>query len=216
MRDSLVARVRGLLMAPKDELPKTIAEPGDFKSLLPYVVVLLAVGALAEFLSAGVIGVYVQPQVVFNMKIGGGFFRSPVQALVGAVLSVGMGVGVWWFYAFMLETLAPTFAGRKDRSGAFKVAAYSATPIWVAGVLAILHSVPYLGWVANLGRLAALVYAVMVGIWALPILMGTPENKAAGHILAAMAITLVATVAVWFVVFSVLFGMLFAVGAGLH
>ncbi|MDB4969402.1 MAG: hypothetical protein JWN44_5091 [Myxococcales bacterium] len=216
MQEALISRVRGILLSPKQELPKTIAEPGDFKSLLPYVVVLLAVGALADFLSAGVIGVYMQPQVVFGMKIGGGFTRAPVQALIGAVLSVGMGVGVWWFYAFVLDALSGSFGARKDMSGALKVAAYSATPFWIAGVLGILRSVPYLGWLTNIGRLAALVYAVMVGIWALPILMGTPENKAAGHILAALAITVLATVAVWFVVFSLLFGMFFAVGAGLH
>jgi hypothetical protein len=216
MREALIARVRGILLKPKEELPKTIAEPGDFKSLLPYVVVLLALGALADFVSAGVIGVYMEPQVVFNMKIGGGFARAPVQALIGAILSVGMGVGVWWFYAFILDTLSPSFGGRKDPAGAFKVAAYSATPIWIAGLLGIFRSVPYLGWLANIGKLAGLIYAVAIGIWALPILMGTPENKAPGHVLAAMGITLVATVAVWFVVFSLLFGMIFAVGAGLH
>jgi hypothetical protein len=216
MREALIARVRGILLKPKAELPQTIAEPGDFKSLLPYVVVLLALGALADFVSAGVIGVYMEPQVVFNMKIGGGFARAPVQALVGAALSVGMGVGVWWFYAFILETLAPSFGGRKDPAAAFKVAAYSATPIWVAGLLGIFRSVPYLGWLANIGKLAGLIYAVAIGIWALPILMGTPENKAPGHILAALGITLVATVAVSFVVFTLLFGMIFAVGAGLH
>jgi len=216
MQEALIARVRAILTKPKEELPKTIAEPGDFKSLLPYVVVLLAVGALAAFISSGIIGVYQQPQVVFNMRIGGGFVRSPVSSLVGAILMVGMGVGQWWFFAFILDALSPSFGGRKDMPGAYKVAAYSATPFWLAGALTILSSIPYLGWVGHLASLAALVYTALIGIWALPILMGTPENKAAGHILAAMAITIVATVAVGFVVFSLLFGMLFAVGAGLH
>ena len=215
MRDSLIARVRGLLMTPKDELPKTIAEPGDFKSLLPYVIVLLSVGALARFVSAGLIGQYVAPQVVFGMKIGGGWYRAPIAALVGAIFSVAIGIGAWWFLAFILNALAPSFGARKDDASAYKVAAWTATPIWVAGALAILGSVPYLGWIATLATIGALVYAVLIGMWALPLLMGTPESKAPGHILAAMGITLAATVAVWFVVFGLVFASLFATGAAL-
>src|SRR5438309_11863128 len=98
MQEALIARVRAILLKPKQELPKTIAEPGDFKSLLPYVLVLLAVGALSRFVSAGIIGVYAVPQTVFGMKIGGGWFRAPVGAFIGAVFQVGLGVGMWWFF----------------------------------------------------------------------------------------------------------------------
>jgi hypothetical protein len=215
MRDSLIARVRGLLLKPKEELPKTIAESGDFKSLLPYVLVLLAVGALARFVSAGIIGKYVPPQVVFGMKIGGGWFRAPIASLVGAVFAVGLGVAGWWFFAFILNALAPSFGARKDEAAAYKVAAWTATPIWVAGALAILGSVPYLDWLATIGQLGALVYAVLIGMWALPLLMGTPESKAPGHVLAAMGITLAAMLAVGFVVFGLIIGGLFAGGAAL-
>ncbi len=215
MRDSLIARVRGLLLEPKNELPKTIAEPGDFKSLLPYVLVLLSIGALARFISAGIIGAYIAPQVLFGMKVGGGWYRAPVASLVGAVFHVGLGVAVWWFFGFILAALAPSFGARKDEEAALKVAACTATPIWLAGALALFGSVPYLGWVATLGQLAALVYAVLLGMWALPLLMGTPESKAPGHILAAMGITLAATAAVAFLLFGLLLGSLFATGAAL-
>ena len=215
MRDSLVARVRALLLTPKEELPKTIAEPGDFKSLLPYVLVLLSIGALARFISAGIIGQYVAPQVVFGMKIGGGWFRAPISSLVGAIFSVALGVGVWWFFAFILNALAPSFGARKDEAAALKLAAWTATPIWVAGALAILGSVPYLGVIATLAMIGALVYAVLIGMWGLPLLMGTPESKAPGHILAAMGITLAVTVVVWFVLFGVVVASLFATGAAL-
>ncbi len=215
MRDSLVARVRGLLVTPKEELPKTIAEPGDFKSLLPYVIVLLSVGALAQFISSGIIGTYVSPQVVFGMKIGGGWFRTPIQSLVGAVLSVGVGVGIWWFFAFILNALAPSFGARKDETAAYKVAAWAATPIWLAGALAIFGSVPYFGWIARLGLLGGVVYGVLIGMWALPLLMGTPESKAPGHILAAMGITLAVTAVVGFLLFGLVIGSIFATGAAL-
>ena len=215
MRDSLVARVRGLLTKPKDELPKTIAEAGDFKSLLPYVLVLVSVGALSQFISAGIIGKYMPPQVVFGMKIGGGWFRSPIASLVGAVLSVGIGVAAWWFFGFIVNALAPSFGARKDDATALKVAAWTATPIWLAGALALFGSVPYLGWIATVAMIGGVVYGVLIGMWALPLLMGTPEGKAPGHILAAMGITLAVTAVVWFVVFGLVIASLFATGATL-
>lgn len=215
MLQSLIARVRGVVMTPKQELPRTIAEGGDLKSLLPYVIVLLSIGAVARFLSAGVIGAYVPPQVVFGMKIGGGFFRSPLGSFVGGLLSIGLGVAGWWLFAFVLNLLAPSFGARSDEAAARKVAAYSATPFWIAGALALFNSIPYLGIVSAIGLLAGLVYSVLVGMWALPLLMGTPESKAPGHILAAMGITFVAVAVTWFVVFSLLLGMVFASGAAL-
>lgn len=214
-RDSLVARVRGLLLTPKEELPKTIAEPGDLKSLLPYVLVLLAVGALARFISEGIVGTYIPPMNLFGMKTGGGWFRQPIGALVRAVLSVGFGVGVFWFFGFILNVLAEPFGARKDEAAANKVAAWTGTPIWVAGVLGILGSVPYLGWIATIGGLGALVYAVLIGMWALPLLMGTPESKAPGHILAAMGITLAVGAVVGFVLFGLVIGSMFATGAAI-
>lgn len=215
MRDSLVARVRGLLLTPKEELPKTIAEPGDFKSLLPYVLVLLSIGALARFVSTGIIGQYVAPQVVFGMKIGGGWFRAPISSLVGAVFSVAVGVGAWWFFAFILNALAPSFGARKDEPAALKVAAWTGTPVWIAGAFAILGSVPYLGWLAMLATIGGIVYAVLIGMWALPLLMGTPESKAPGHVLASMGITLAVTAVVGFVLFGLVIGSIFATGATL-
>ena len=215
MRDSLVARVRGLLTKPKDELPKTIAEAGDFKALLPYVLVLLSVGALSQFISAGIIGKYMPPQVVFGMKIGGGWSRMPILSLVGAVLQVGIGVGVWWFFGFIVNALAPSFGARKDDAAALKVAAWTLTPIWLASALALFGSVPYLGWIATVAMIGGVVYGVLIGMWALPLLMGTPEGKAPGHILAAMGITLAVTAVVWFVVFGLVIASLFATGAAL-
>jgi hypothetical protein len=114
-----------------------------------------------------------------------------------------------------LNALAPSFGARKDEASANKVAAWTATPVWIAGVLAILGSIPYLGWLATIAWLAALVYGVLIGVWALPLLMGTPEGKAPGHVLAAMGITLVVTIGVGFVLFGVIIGSIFATSAAL-
>jgi hypothetical protein len=210
MRTPLLSRVQGVLLRPKEELPRTLGEPGDFGSLLPYVLSLASIGAVAGFLSAGVIGTYLPPEEVFGMKIGGGYFREPVRELIVAILRVAISVGAWWFFAFMLDALSPTFGGRRDDQGAYKLAAYTATPIWVAGALGLLNSVPYLGVLDSIGQLVAFLYAVLIGIWALPLLMGTPESKAPGHILVSLVVTAIAVAALWYLVVHLLLGMVTA------
>ena len=47
--------------------------------------------------------------------------------------------------AFIIDALAPTFGAQKNRSQALKVAVYSYTPAWIAGVLNILPALGVLG-----------------------------------------------------------------------
>jgi hypothetical protein len=194
MHDAVVARVRGLLTRPKQELPRTIAEAGDFRSLLPYVLVLLSLGALAIFVSGGILGTYAEPQNLFGMRVGGGWYRAPGSALVSALEYVGLGVGGWWLLGRVLFILAPTFGARPDQAASFKVAAWTATPLWLTFALVLLDSIPYLHSLIGIGWLAGLIYGVMLGIWALPLLVGAPEAKAPSYILAAVGITLAAVV----------------------
>jgi hypothetical protein len=60
----------------------------------------------------------------------------------------------------IINALAPSFDGQKDSAQAFKVAVYSYTPAWVAGVLQIL---PLLGILAVLGGLYGL-YLLYLGL----------------------------------------------------
>jgi hypothetical protein len=192
---SLIARVRGVLLAPREELPKTIAEAGDIRSvLIPYVIVLVSIGAIGQFISRGLIGVYIPPSVVLGMKYGGGWLRLPFASLVNSLLFIAIGCGAWWLFALLLVKLAPGFGARSDEAAARKAAAYIATPLWLAGVLTLLGSIPYLGIVSVIGHLAAFAYAIIIGMQALPVLLGTPEDKAAAHALAALGITAVIVV----------------------
>lgn len=209
MRKSIFARVEGLVRRPRQELAFTIAEAGDLRALAPYLLALLGLGAAASFLSAGVFGTYMPPQQVLGMAIGGGFFRAPLRALVGSVLQIGLGLGLWWLLASLLEWLAPSFAGRADRAAARKMATWVATPVWLAEVLVLFDSVPHLGVVYRLAQLAGGCYAVLLGRWGLPLLMGNPERRALPHILSALGITLIAAVILTFVLFNLLLGALF-------
>src|SRR3712207_5221855 len=94
-----------------------------------YIIPLAAIPAVC-----GLIGM-----LVFGIGAFGFSYKPPVMgavssALVSYVLSL---IGVF-VMALIIEFLAPTFGGQKDRIQALKVAAYGATASWVAGILTLL------------------------------------------------------------------------------
>lgn len=94
-------------------------------------------------------------------------------------------------------------ASHKDIDGANKTAAYALTPVWLAGSLALLEVLPGTSLLYRMGMLSALVYSIFIGIWAVPMLLGTPKNKAVGHVLSAVGIGIAALAIVIYSVFWV-------------
>ncbi len=75
--------------------------------------------------------------------------------------------------ALIIDGLAPTFGGQKNQVQALKVAAYSSTASWVAGIFMIL---PTLGWLGILG-----LYSLYLLYLGLPRVMKAPQDKAMGY-----------------------------------
>jgi hypothetical protein len=100
--------------------------------------------------------------------------------------------------AFVINALAPTFGAEKNSVQAWKLAVYSYTPAWVAGVLQIF---PLLGMLALLAALYG-IYLMYLGV---PKLMKCPPEKAVGY---------TAVVVVCAVVVSIVLGGIAAVVTG--
>ena len=81
--------------------------------------------------------------------------------------------------ALIIDGLAPTFSGQKNQENAMKLAVYSMTPAWLAGVFALI---PGLGFL----RLLALLYGVYVFWLGLPILMKPPQDRLGPYALAVI------------------------------
>lgn len=159
----IVERVKNICLTPSTEWPVISAEPATTGGLIGgYAAPLIAVGAVAGFIGGSIVG---------GMFLG----RTPVMAglTVGVFTFVLQIIGVF-VLALIINALAPTFGGQKDTTQALKVAVYSYTPGWVAGVLQII---PVLGILAVLGGLYGL-YLLYLG---LPALMKAPQEKAAGY-----------------------------------
>src|SRR5258706_809175 len=114
MLERLIARVRGLLVDPKDELARALGDPGSARQLLwPYVAVLAALAPVARFLSHGVLGVYLPGTTIFGMAVPGSFSRAPGPAALDLILDYAVGIVAFFLCARLLSALAPWFAGRR-------------------------------------------------------------------------------------------------------
>ena len=166
-RMSIVDRIKNICLTPGTEWPVIANEASSTGSLISgYVAPLAGVAAVAGFIGATMVGM--------NTFLFGTYRTSLTVGLVGAVWSViGAIIGVL-VVGFIINALAPTFGGQQDSARAMKVAVYSFTPAWVAGVLRII---PALGILALLGAFYGF-YLLYLG---LPALMKAPKEKAAGY-----------------------------------
>ncbi len=179
----IVARVRSIILNPKREWVRIKAEPATVRGLFrSYIMILAAVPAVSQFLGNILVGRRL-PMI--------GRYRWPIgSALANAILTYVLALAAVYLFALIINELAPSFASTKNMTSAMKLAAYSMTPAWVAGVLYILPGL------ANLVILASLygLYVLYLG-FATP-MMETPKNKVPAYL------------GICFVVAVVLFGVL--------
>lgn len=175
---ALVDRARNIILKPKEEWPAIDAEPSTISEIYrSYVLILAAIPALA-----GLIG-----SVVFGYSVLGMTYRPPIITALGtAVVHYVMALIGTFVLALIIEALAPTFGGVKNRVQAFKVAAYSSTAAWLAGIFAII---PALGWLGILG-----LYSLYLLYLGLPLLMRAPAEKAMSY----TVVTIVAAIVLFF------------------
>src|SRR5450759_2326895 len=190
----LIERIKNICLTPKTEWPVIAAETAATGSLIAgYVVPLAAIGAISGFVGGTLIG----HSLPFM-----GTYRTPMVAGLGiAVFSFVMAIVGVFIISLIINALAPTFGGEKNSQQALKVAVYSYTPAWVAGILGII---PFLGMLAILAALYGL-YLLYLG---LPRLMKCPEEKSIGYTVVVVICAIVLSIIITMV------GGMFA-GAGM-
>jgi len=178
---SLVDRAKNICLTPNTEWPVIAAEPAAAGPLVTgYVLPLAAIGAVAGLIGGSIVGTSL-PFI--------GTYRVPLMTgLVLAVFKVCMAVVGVFILSFIIKALAPTFGAEQNSSQALKVAVYSYTPAWIAGVLQI---VPLL----SIFAIFAAFYGIYLLYLGLPTLMKNPPDKTVGYtvvvVLCAIVLTLV-------------------------
>ena len=178
----LKTRARNIVMAPDSEWSVIAEENTPTGTLITgYVVPLAAIGAVAGFIGGSIVGI----SLPFM-----GRYRVPITAgLATAVFMLVMAVVGVFILGLIINALAPTFGAQKNSAQALKLAVYSYTPAWLAGVFQILPMLSALGILAGLYGL----YLLYLGI---PRLMQCPKEKAVGYTAVVVVCAIVLSIVV--------------------
>jgi hypothetical protein len=169
----IVERVKAILLTPKSEWLVIERESGDPVFLfMNYVAILAAIPAVCGFIGLSLIG---------SVGIGAGLVFAIVQYLLAFVFAYVLGL--------IIDALAPTFDAQKNPANALKLAVYSMTPGWVAGVFLLIPVLRVLALILGLYGF----YLLWVG---LPLLMKGPEEKAVVY----TAATVICAIVISFVI----------------
>jgi len=189
----LVERVAGILTSPKNEWGVIEGEASNVQSIYTsYVMILAAIPPVALLLGQQLIGI----------SFGGITVKPSIgYSVVSAILQYGLSLAAVYILALVIDALAPTFKGQKSLLNAFKVAAYSMTPGWLAGILFI---VPILGLLSFIGAIYGF-YLLYLG---LPRLMKVKEDQALGYVGVSIFVNFLVMV-IAFVIVRAISGALF-------
>ena len=189
----LIDRVKAILMRPKNEWRVVDTEQADIAALYrAYVIPLAVIGPIANLIGGALIGT--------NVPILGAVRVPITNAIVGAIVAVGLALIGVYVLAQVIDNLAPQYTGTRNLTQAFKVAAYSSTAQWLAGVFAIIPALRPLSIVG--------LYSLYLLYLGLPTLMRVPQEKATTY-----TVTVVLVALVVFVVIAALSGIVIGTAA---
>lgn len=157
----IVARAKGLITRPREEWGIIAREPSDTASLFTgYVIPMSAIPAVAGLIGLALFARMFAPALP-------GFSLGAL--LVQSVVSYVLGLVVVWLFGKIVQVLAPRFGGTGEEGPAMKLAAYSPTASWLAGIFTI---VPPLAILALLG-----LYSLYILYKGVPVVLGVPEDR---------------------------------------
>ena len=171
----LLIRIKAILLTPHTEWPVIAQEKGEASALfIRYVAILALIPALARFIGTALVGWY-----------------APVLAsFAGALLTYVSGFAIVYGVALIIEGLAPMFGAQKDFACALKLAVYSFTPVWLAGIFLALPGLRFLTLTGFYGA-----YLLWLGI---PVLTKTPQTRSTYFtviiVVCAFALTYIAAI----------------------
>ena len=166
MTSSIVVHTREILVHPKEEWRVIDSEPASIRDLLrTYIAPLAAIGPIAAIIGFSLFGIAMPFVGRYRVPFG----SALAQGLVRYVLAVAS----VFVLALIIDALAPTFGGQRNRIQALKVAAYASTAAWLAGIFMIIPALAILGVLG--------LYSLYLLYLGLPVLMKAPEQKAFGY-----------------------------------
>jgi hypothetical protein len=157
------ARAKAMLVDPYVAWRQVEQETGDPAYVLTrYVAVLALIPAVFGFVGASIVGVATPGAATMRATLFDGLF--------GAIFGYVMTCATVLLLGLIIDLAAPLFGGRRNFDAAFRLAVYSFTPVWLAGIFLLLPGLRFLLLTGFYGA-----YILWRG---LPLLTKTPERKA--------------------------------------
>ena len=131
-----LVRAKAILVDPAATwrgIEKDIGDPAYLLSR--YAAVLALIPALSSFIGAALVGV-ATPGGVFRVDL--------IDGLFGAIFSYAASFAIVLLLGLIIDLSAPLFGGRRNFEAAFKLAVYSFTPLWLAGLFLLLPGLRFL------------------------------------------------------------------------
>lgn len=188
---NLMDRVKRILLSPRTEWEVIEAEVTTPAALYTsYVMPLAAIGPVAELIGYSVFGLTVPFLGTYRVPIGSAITTAIVRYILVLIGTYLLGL--------IIDGLAPTFGAQRNPIQALKLAAYSSTAFWLAGLFAL---VPGLRLLQILG-----LYSLYLLYLGLPTLMKAPRGKAVEY-----TVVVVLAAVVLFMLIGVIAGRFLAV-----
>ncbi len=186
---SSLQKIKSILLSPHDAWAQIASEHEDIGSVYKrYLMIIGLVPSIATFIGMSLVG-----YGAFGVTV-----RVPVvSGLISMVVSYLLLLVMCFVVALIVDALAPTFGGQKNRVNAMKVVAYGSTAGIVGGIFNALPSLAMLGLIAAL-------YSIYLFYLGLPVLMKCPREKAVGYTAVVVICAFVAGIVVGSV--SAMFG----------
>jgi hypothetical protein len=173
---NLVDRVKNILITPKTEWEVIKNEQSSTTDLFTkYVMILALIPVVATFIGQSLIGMSLGPFGSYKIPVTNGL----IYAVVYYILSIA---GVY-LIGFIIDALAPSFGSTKNMESSLKVAVYSYTAAWLAGIFSVI---PVLGILGILG-----LYSLYLMYLGLEIVKDTPKDKLVGYLIVVIIIAIV-------------------------
>jgi hypothetical protein len=192
----LVSRTQAIILKPKEEWVKIKGEKTSIALLFTtYAAILALIPAVAQFIGFGLIGRHIPFYGPYKEPIG--------RALFHAILFYVFTLVATYVFGLVINALAPSFGSKQSMENAMKLAVYSMTPGWIAG---IFYIIPALGFLALIAGIYGL-YVLYLG-FATP-MMETAKEKVMGFFIVSLVVYVVLMV-----VIALILGAIFTVGLG--
>jgi hypothetical protein len=188
----LFDRARDIILRPAQEWPLIEREPGTVGSVfVPYALILAAISPLA-----GLIG-----GQLFGYSLGFFSWRPPLGGAVAyALVSYALSLASVYILALIVDALAPNFGGIKNQVNAVKLAVYSWTAAWLAGIFALFPPLAILSLVG--------LYSLYLLYSGLPVMMKCPRDKASGYAAVVIGLAIILWIVVGWLAWRLMVGMM--------